>query len=1136
MAIRAYSEWTTEVHKYVTEKRLEFLFELYNKGIALAPAQLELLTEYEYIKPDVGTYDFDRTTKNKLNRKLVKNYDVKSEAEFAADERVDIVEADENYIKSDIEVISSEKHEKQEFQYKGKRKIETHEWKPDQDNILNYPKAFVKWIDSINNGFLNKTSYEKFSLYKQQAASWLAKNESINDYNTSDEQYNFAYREKQQCTDNSLYFLNKYHLLKEGDTSQGGRKYKAWECQAVICFLFDCGYNLMIGKGRQIGFSSTIGGLCEKRLIFHKSYFVKFITESLLKGQEIFEDKVKFPFYHLPSWIKPTVNNDRDDLIALFYKPVKGDIAGVESKMQVVAPTVTAINGGSPNLVAIDEIGLIDILGKMMNEGRPALFWVNDRGQMKMQRQLIAWGCVCAGTKVWTNNGDLINIEDLKQEDGIIGYEDNVGMSKENISYQQKPIKKDCYRVTTNTGRFLECSDDHPILWSHQNYGITPRPLGRKFFKQKKFVEAKDIKPGDQIAILESAEVFGQKRMFNPRLIGLLIGDGSYRIDSTPVLSNCDEEINDYIESNFETTTEKSYITKDGRVYKETRIREICPELRKLGIYGQTKLQKTLPLNIHSYQKSDICELLGGFFDADGCVQYTKERRNIELTSASYSLLDEVRFLLQKIGIHSNITRIKCNPSTNPIDKNDWFVLTVSDKRSINMFYKNISFLIGYKQDRLEIIVDRIKDKRERISKTIHGIRFERVVNVEYIGKQTVYNLTATTTHTYVANGIVTHNTGGNMKKAGKEFEVEFKAATAAWKDRNFKYGIIPIFFDCFAKPGVDQEFYDNEKKIYYLKGPDSAVQFHQHYPVSIDDMFLVSSETMWPMDSINKQIRTIKNLKPLEKPKYGHFIPLYDYGKPKDEKSDVPYEISGAEFVPVEDGDPSATTVIFRHPEEKWMNRYFQGTDPIYSETGHSLMSSAIWDNVDGTVSACMNYRIRDYRYCYLQALLLGLYYDNKNCRNLVESNVGSGYNDYIDNKGFFRTLVPNRMLSLHLRIVSGQNMGINKKGNTGRFILNKLQELLEVYGSNIFIEEFFIQLKTYVRKTSREGHESFKVENAKYYYDDVIDAVTYAYICAQSFAHLNPVEPEANKARNVKHRYYLDDNYNLCIKKTLV
>ena len=35
---------------------------------------------------------------------------------------------------------------------------------------------------------------------------------------------------------------------------------------------------------------------------------------------------------------------------------------------------------------------------------------------------MVAYGCVCAGTKVWNNSGNLVNIEALKQAEGIIGY------------------------------------------------------------------------------------------------------------------------------------------------------------------------------------------------------------------------------------------------------------------------------------------------------------------------------------------------------------------------------------------------------------------------------------------------------------------------------------------------------------------------------------------------------------------------------------------------------------------------------------------------------------------------------------------------------------------------------------------
>jgi len=42
-------------------------------------------------------------------------------------------------------------------------------------------------------------------------------------------------------------------------------------------------------------------------------------------------------------------------------------------------------------------------------------------------------GCVCAGTKVWRNDGTLCNIEDLMPSDGILGYSDDHEISQEEI-------------------------------------------------------------------------------------------------------------------------------------------------------------------------------------------------------------------------------------------------------------------------------------------------------------------------------------------------------------------------------------------------------------------------------------------------------------------------------------------------------------------------------------------------------------------------------------------------------------------------------------------------------------------------------------------------------------------------------
>ena len=286
----------------ILDNRLEFLYDLHNSNIPIGDDKENLLRKHGYIKIEDDGYTPKIPVT--INKALNTDDTVKSENEQIADSFVDVVDSSAHH----QEVLTIDEYEQnKDFKYKGKKQIKTSEWKPSEEEALNYPKDFVRWIDSINTGFANMIPYERFRLYVQQSEMWIAENTSYSDYSVMEEQLDFAREEKKRCTDNSLYFLNKYHLLKEGDIAGGGRRFKAWDCQEVVCYLFDCGYNILIGKPRQIGFTSTIGGLCEKRIIFHKSYFVKFITKSLQKGVEIFEDKIKFPLYHVPDWMRPTV-------------------------------------------------------------------------------------------------------------------------------------------------------------------------------------------------------------------------------------------------------------------------------------------------------------------------------------------------------------------------------------------------------------------------------------------------------------------------------------------------------------------------------------------------------------------------------------------------------------------------------------------------------------------------------------------------------------------------------------------------------------------------------------------------------------------------------------------------------------
>lgn len=745
------------------DRLLDFWYSLHLESIEIGLEREQELRANGYIST-ANELDEGRKQEKvvELNKRLHRDEYSKGEGEHIADSYINVREGDEV---PEVEVIDEDTRDRvlDKSYYDGSRVIRVKDWKVERDARGAWDKSFCAWIDSINADFGTKKFYKPFELYRQQAYGWLSEGARFNDFKTDMEKLEYARMEKRKSTANSLYFLNRYHSLKDSDRGDSG--YTAWECQEVVCYLFDLGANLLIGKPRQIGFTSTIGGLGNKRITLHKDYFCKFITHTLKKGEEIFEDKIKYPFAHLPFYMKPSVANEQENLLRLLYKPKKGDIMGVDSKLQVVAPTVTAINGGTPNLVMVDEIGMIGILTEMLNEGRPTLFWFNPKTQrIEMKRQFIAWG------------------------------------------------------------------------------------------------------------------------------------------------------------------------------------------------------------------------------------------------------------------------------------------------------------------------------------------------------------------------------TGGEVSGGGFAFEREFRTALQAWEDRDFQYGIIPLFFNAFAKPGVTAEILEKEKKFYYARGEKSKVQYHQTYPITIDDMFMVSPETLVDIERINAGITKSRK----SDRRFGYLEPIFDRNSPMPDTSDVPYKITGAKFVPVEDEEMfNAPVCIIQPPEEGWVNRYFEGTDPIFAESGHSKMSSAIWDSVTQQPAAIMNFRAEDYRYSYLQSLLLGIYYDTKNPRNLVESNVGSGYMDYCEAKGYWRSLIPNKMIAPHLQTPSGGKMGIRKSGSTAKFIIHKLQEMLETFGENILVEDFWIQLKTFVRKTTSAGNEVFKVENAKFYYDDVIDAVTYAYICAQSFSHLTPINTNNSKQTKSFYRYELDENFNLSLRR---
>lgn len=385
--------------------------------------------------------------------------------------------------------------------------------------------------------------------------------------------------------------------------------------------------------------------------------------------------------------------------------------------------------------------------------------------------------------------------------------------------------------------------------------------------------------------------------------------------------------------------------------------------------------------------------------------------------------------------------------------------------------------------------------------------------------------------------------TGGAVDKGKGEYEKEWYRILGLWENKQYDNGFVPLFFSWHCR--FDKTEYEKEKSWYYgaramkedIDLETSKTQFHQHYPSTFRDMFLTTASTLVSREIIEGGIDRCKKLTPRQQPVYGYFEPIMDDGFAMLPESDLPYKLIGAKFIPIDDTDDfkKASVCIFNKPVPGWENRYYQGTDPIATETGHSKFASAIWDEYMKTIPAVMNFRLQhNHKYTFLQSVLLGLYYDTgtgakEGVKELVEANIGTNYMDYKEMKGFFSSIVFNTQLP-HKVVGGTRDLGIDNKGNRANIIVDYMTELIRNYHDRIYIPIIFEQLTTFVQDLSKSGKEVWGPMNVAMHFDDTLYASAYAYICRQCFMHLHPMQKITVPGRfDIRHKLIRQSDYTL-------
>lgn len=389
-------------------------------------------------------------------------------------------------------------------------------------------------------------------------------------------------------------------------------------------------------------------------------------------------------------------------------------------------------------------------------------------------------GCVCAGTKVWTNDGRNIEIQNLLKEDGIVGYSNDLGyddykgifskgITKEPIAKLIEPHVKECIEITLSSGNNLRCSIDHPVLTLNRH---TPRIKDsnlRNSYYTSDFVKAENLKIGQRICELREISVFGKDMLFDPRFVGMLIGDGTYRLDGTPKYCSEDAELQSYIEKNYDCTCYLNRESKSGKIYKEYRIRNICQKLRQIGIFGQVKKEKRLPVNYQTLDRENCVLLLSGLYDTDGSVLFKSNDSALYLVQSNREILEQVQLIWRKFGVIGSISEIHPHSNSHIVHghlikaETSWFTLTIAGRENMPRAAGVLKLFVEYKAKLLKKCSEWFKENYSKTpSKQPKEFITHKIVAIKNLGEQTVYNLSAAFSHTYLANNIITHNTAGD--------------------------------------------------------------------------------------------------------------------------------------------------------------------------------------------------------------------------------------------------------------------------------------------------------------------------------------------------------------------------------------
>ncbi len=372
--------------------------------------------------------------------------------------------------------------------------------------------------------------------------------------------------------------------------------------------------------------------------------------------------------------------------------------------------------------------------------------------------------CVTADTWIHTEDGP-------RQVKDLIGVQHGTYVNGELFSTTPEGFfftgTKPVFRLTTQEGHTLKLTEDHQVL------KVSAQTQKAQYTE---WVEAKDLKPGDQIRLHNHRDLQpwqGNGTHAEGWLLGSFVGDGCFAQNESNYLFQAqlrywgeDQlEMKEYALGLVKASVAHSpFLT--GTQHAQNGYSQVASAgLAKLALaFGIIPGKKTISDQIESAGYTFYQGFLQGLFDADGSVQGNQEKGiSVRLSQSNLSLLQATQRMLLRIGIVSTIYTNRRDESYRMMPDSNrqlaaYYCQAQHELVIANDNLTQFDLLIGFqdpcKSEKLRDLISQYKRKPNRE-------RFTAVVaSLDFYAQEKVYDCTVPGPHCFDANGLIAHNCG----------------------------------------------------------------------------------------------------------------------------------------------------------------------------------------------------------------------------------------------------------------------------------------------------------------------------------------------------------------------------------------